>query len=92
MKIPHRTLGSPDETNVQRMARRKEGVRKPLRSMKEMALEFGVSVPTLSAFMRHDPNAPKSLYRTGGKHRPKNTWVDPDALRIWWKMRTNKNT
>lgn len=91
MKTPHKSLSHFDETPGQFWTRlRNGGARKPLRTLKEMAVEFSVSVPTLSATMRHDPNAPKSIYRTGGNGRPRNTWIDPDAVRAWWKARGEK--
>lgn len=59
--------------------------RKPLRTIKEMAAEFGVSRSTLSAYIGHH-NGPAAMYIAGSSHhRTKNTWYDPDVLRAWWK-------
>ena len=91
-KTPHKSLAKPDETAAQRWVRiRDEGARKPLRSLRELAEEFGVKWQSLHATMRHDPNSPSPRYSTG--HRGvKNTWFDPDAVRKWWKERKEKQT
>lgn len=61
-----------------------KGPRKPLRTIKEMAAEFGVSRCTLSAYIGHH-NGPSAMYVSGSQyHRARNTWYDPDALRAWW--------
>jgi len=93
-KTPHKSLAKPDETAAQRWVRiRNEGARKPLRSLKELAEEFGVTRQSLHATMRHDPNSPKPQYFTGGgKRKTQNTWFDPDAVRKWWKERKEKQT
>lgn len=92
VKTPHRKISTPDETLGEHWKRRRNsGARKPLRSLKEMAAEFGVSVPTLFMTMRHDQTSPKPIYSTGGSSTTKNTWVDPDLLRAWWKNREKKS-
>jgi len=64
--------------------RKKEGPRKPLRTIKEMAAEFGISRCTLAAYIGHN-NGPTAMYAAGSQyHRTRNTWYDPDALRAWW--------
>jgi len=86
-KTPRVSLTKPDETAAQRWVRiRDEGARKPLRSLKELAEEFGVTWQSLFATMRHDPSSPRPLYSTG-HHGRKNTWFDPDAVRTWWNER-----
>lgn len=90
--VPHKILSKPDETMGERGARiRNGGARKPLRSLRELADEFGISVPALSTTMRHDPNGPRPQYFTGGgKRKTQNTWFDPDDVRKWWKERKEK--
>ena len=92
--VPRKILSKPDETMGERGARiRNGGGRKPLRSLRELADEFGISVPALSATMRHDPNGPKARYfMGGGKRNTQNTWFDPDDVRKWWKERKEKQT
>lgn len=89
MKIPHTVVSKPEETLGQHMVRvRTQGLRKPLRTLREMAVEFDVNFHTLVSYMRHDPDSPKPRYTTGGKNTPRNTWVDPSEMRKWWNGRT----
>jgi hypothetical protein len=91
-KTPHKSLTVFDETLKQFGTRvRSGGTRKPLRSLRELAEEFGVKWQSLHAAMHHDPDGPKSCYSTGNKG-VKNTWFDPDAVRKWWKERKEKQT
>ena len=91
-KTPHKSLTKPDET-IAEFGRRTHsgGARKPLRSLRELAEEFGVSWHSLNAAMRHDPDGPRAKYQTGN-HGVKNTWFDPDAVRKWWKERKEEQT
>jgi hypothetical protein len=64
------------------------GGRKPLRSLKELADEFGIKPQSLKMHMQVDPNAPKPKYATGGTGTTqRNTWFDPEEVRRWWKAR-----
>ena len=65
--------------------RSKEGPRKPLRTIKEMAAEFGTTRQTLAGYLAHH-GGPVPKYVTGNSRiRTRNTWYDPDDLRAWWK-------
>ena len=89
MKAKHMSLskGFQEESLAQFGQRtRSGGVRKPLRSLRELAEEFGVPHKTLQAKLAWCKDAPKPIYRTGGsKTTPQNTWYDPDAVRAWWR-------
>jgi hypothetical protein len=54
---------------------------KPLRTFKELAQEFGVTVRELSGAMSAK-DAPAPML----KHH-NNRWYDPDIVRAWWKGR-----
>jgi hypothetical protein len=58
--------------------------KKPLRSARELAEEFGVSIFKLATLIktRNGP-APKIKHRQGAI--VKNTWYDPKEIRTWWK-------
>ena len=62
---------------------RKDGPRKPLRTLKEMAEEFGVTVNSLRALIGHH-DGPKPVLKHDCTVR--NTWYDPAVLRAWWKQ------
>lgn len=62
------------------------GGRKPLRTFKELADEFGVPVTTLAGYIGRDPTAPKLIMRTGNRNKTV-SWYDPDAMRAWWAAR-----
>lgn len=58
--------------------------RKPLRTIKELAFEFGTTRQTLIAHMTHH-NGPLPVFMT------KKVWYDPDEVRAWWKaLQQNK--
>lgn len=59
------------------------GPRKPLRTVQEMADEFGVTRNKLSILIRLN-NGPKPELKTGVASQ-KATWYEPRALRSWWK-------
>ena len=59
--------------------------RPPLRTVKEMAKEFGVSVRQLAAFLGHSSTAPKPVFRQNG--RANLTWYVHAEMRAWWKAR-----
>jgi len=63
--------------------------RKPLRSVKELAAEFGVSRQKLAGALSA-ADAPAVELKHGGNGRPCNSWYDPDLVRAWWKTRTFK--
>jgi len=67
---------------------RKNGPRKPLRSLKELSDEFGVKYAALRRYLGLDENSPKARYGTGSSaNGNRNTWYDPDEMRKWWKAR-----
>lgn len=65
---------------------RSGGARKPLRSLRELAEEFGVPHKTLQGKLARCKNAPKPIYSTGGHKTASqhNTWYDPQEVRRWW--------
>lgn len=70
------------------------GARKPLRNVGDFADEFGVARKSLTTMLNRSLDAPKPLFKTGGGKgsSPSNTWYDPEAVRAWWKSRTEKKT
>ena len=90
MKAKHMSLSKAfkEESLAQFSQRvRSGGARKPLRSLRELAEEFGVPHKTLQAKLAWCKDAPKPLYKTGsGKTTTQqNTWYDPDEVRAWWR-------
>lgn len=65
---------------------RSGGARKPLRSLRELAEEFGVPHKTLQAKLARCKDAPRPIYSTGDSKTTsqRNTWYDPHAVRAWW--------
>lgn len=55
--------------------------RKPCRTLKEMAEEFGISSSCLRYRLKH-LNGPEPLFFTVG-FRGKKGWYDPKAMRAW---------
>lgn len=59
------------------------GQGKPLRSFRELAEEFGVSMPKLATELaKHPGPKAKLVHRHGGTHT--NAWYDPAEMRAWW--------
>jgi hypothetical protein len=58
--------------------------RKPLRTFKEMAEEFGVSERALVVFLG-TRGGPKPEIRSTGNCTVSRTWYDPEEMRRWWK-------
>lgn len=93
MPTPRKRVSWMEETTKEHQERvRNYGHRPPLRTMGEMAEEFGVSARALSALVWHDPNAPKPKYRVGSHTASKSTWIEPNALRAWWEQRKSGET
>lgn len=64
----------------------KQSGRAPLRTFKELAEEFGVSVRSLCGHMAADGSAPKKVWA----HKSasvQNAWFDAVAMRKWWKTK-----
>lgn len=68
---------------------RNGGARKPLRSLRELADEFGVTHKTLQAKLSRCKDAPRPIFSTGDNKTAsqRNTWYDPQEVRAWWKAR-----
>ena len=67
--------------------------RKPLRTITELAQEFGVTVNQLAGCIGKDRNAPAYVFKNGQTvNGNKSTWYNPDELRAWWKGRNEKAT
>ena len=90
MKAKHMSLSKAfkEESIAQFSQRvRSGGARKPLRSIRELADEFGVPHKTLRAKLSLCKDAPKPRYSTGSSKTAsqRNTWYDPDEVRAWWR-------
>ncbi len=57
--------------------------RKPLRTFKELAQEFGLKRAVLTGYLSHH-NGPKPIFNTNNCSA-RNSWYDPDEMRKWWK-------
>ncbi len=60
------------------------GARKPLRSLDELAQEFGITKRALVSLLAHR-DGPKPIYRTGGSATNRQTYYDPKKVREWFK-------
>lgn len=59
-------------------------LRLPLRSVKELAEEFGVTALSLSRYLVGSGLKPQMVLRHTAV---KNTWYVPGPVRAWWKTR-----
>ena len=68
---------------------KKQGPRKPLRTLRELADEFDVPYKSLQGALCRSKDAPSPVFATGGQKSstPSNTWYDPDEVRKWWANR-----
>ena len=86
----------PSDWNKRR-ERQQKGVKlPPLRTLSEMADEFGVTPRSLTVTMGYYPGAPEPMQQLKSTAtRTGNTWYDPAAMRKWWKSvqeaRSQKN-
>ena len=91
MKAPHKSIKwslTKGETMGEFWRRTQSGgARKPLRSLKELAEEFGLKPMALKGHMEMDIEGPRPKYCTGGNATPRNAWYDPDQVRKWWKVK-----
>ncbi len=55
----------------------------PKRSVRELALEFGIDPRRLGRLLSADPGAPVSILETGTNTR----WYDPATVRQWWNKK-----
>lgn len=74
--------------HIQRV--RREGYRRPLRSLRELADDIGVAHRRLVGILSADKNAPKKKYQTGWNGSQRNTWFDPAEFMTWWRSREAK--
>lgn len=71
--------------------KRGAGYKQPLRTVKELADEFGVDYMVLSrALVAH--SAPKRIARHSSSSIPQRTYYDANAVRAWWAARKDKET
>lgn len=57
--------------------------RPPLRTLEELAAEFGVAAKTLQGKLTRRKDAPSPALR-GRNNAHKATWYNPDEVRKWW--------
>jgi len=65
-----------------------KGKREPLRTLKEMADEFGLSPQALRMFMHHHDGPDMALDSRGCSVR--GTWYSPTEMRRWWRGLTKE--
>jgi hypothetical protein len=58
--------------------------REPLRTLEEMADEFGLTHGQLRAMLRND-GAPKPELQNQNKNTQKRNWYKPSVMRAWFK-------
>lgn len=82
------------KTNWQAIEQGKKlGKLPPLRTTKEIAEEFGISVRQLCGFLAKDATSPKpKLVKTNRTTRKQNSWYNQQEMREWWKKRNNQST
>ena len=69
---------------------RKEGRRKPLRTLKELAEEFGMTKMALAATLTKLGGIKPILYADGKNNR--NSWYEPNEVRAFMnKLKTSEN-
>lgn len=72
--------------------RKKKSPREPLRTLKELAEEFGVTWQELAARMSHAARwhnvapAPQSVCRSGNRSYNPQRYYKPSEMRAWWKQ------
>ena len=72
--------------DIQRV--KKEGPRKPLRTITEIAEILGISVQMLSKKMAQSCNAPKPAVSNRNKAVSRRyDWYDPGEVVRWWRQR-----
>lgn len=59
--------------------------RPPLRTLKEMAEEFGVPCAELASLLRHRDGPDARMDTTRSASNGKAHWYEPGEMRKWWK-------
>jgi hypothetical protein len=59
--------------------------RKPLRTFKEMAEEFGITELLLRSKLLHSKGAPKPVFVSKNSRTCSNRWYNHAEMRRWWK-------
>lgn len=59
----------------------------PLRTVTELAQEFGLTLRQLALLLGQDKDAPKPVFRHGCAAGARNTWYKPSEMRAWWRRR-----
>lgn len=57
----------------------------PLRTARELAAEFGLSLSQFSARIRCSEDSPKPVFKLSGSSKARNTWYNPAEVRAWWE-------
>lgn len=71
---------------------------KPLRTLRELAEEFGVTYRALTYAIARDPEAPKERLHhhpsggSGSHLNYKDRWFVPAEVRRWWKSKQQEKT
>jgi len=60
--------------------------RQPLRTITELADEFGLPVMSLVKLMSGSEDAPKHELKVQSRNRSNATWYNPTGVRAWWKQ------
>lgn len=63
------------------------GRRPPVRSLRELADDIGISAQHLSVILSVSPDAPQPRLRTRGWVAGRNTWFEPREFIAWWNAR-----
>lgn len=61
--------------------------REPLKTISELAEEFGLTVKQLEGYMQHhfQPKAEFDKSICFGKYQPQRSYYKPSVMRAWWK-------
>lgn len=96
MQHKAKKLGSVNALESYNTKQRGESYRLPLRTVKEMAVEFGISQRSLlTIIIKNDHSLIKLRTSKSTREAKKGTvsWVEPIAMRKWWaEYKLNKES
>lgn len=77
---------------ISKVEQRKQVGRVPLRTLRELAEEFGLTPTKLSREMGKSPDAPHALTKPSNQTNLAGCYFNPAEMRAWWKKHNEGNT